>query len=185
MQPRRGARAAESARLEIVCPARDRGFKSHPLRQVGQVRTPFRDKVAGVLPLTKRSGASWIQANVMDGMWLFTPWARGVLADKGEALAHFVRSVLTGLEGLDGAILSSGAAMAQGEFHGESAPLSSALALRRPLPCGRVRETIIVPLRHEPTNQVSDVLRLYDREPEWLEWGLATAGLPRSKRLSQ
>ena len=31
---RRGARAAESARLEIVCPSRDRGFKSHPLRQV-------------------------------------------------------------------------------------------------------------------------------------------------------
>src|SRR5437762_6970225 len=31
----RGARAAESARLEIVCPARDRGFKSHSLRQMG------------------------------------------------------------------------------------------------------------------------------------------------------
>ncbi len=31
---RRSARAAESARLEIVCPARDRGFKSHLLRRV-------------------------------------------------------------------------------------------------------------------------------------------------------
>ncbi len=30
---RRGARAAESARLEIVCGATHRGFKSHPLRQ--------------------------------------------------------------------------------------------------------------------------------------------------------
>ena len=30
----RGARAAESARLEIVCGETHRGFKSHPLRQV-------------------------------------------------------------------------------------------------------------------------------------------------------
>jgi hypothetical protein len=30
----RGARAAESARLEIVCGATHRGFKSHPLRSV-------------------------------------------------------------------------------------------------------------------------------------------------------
>ena len=36
----RGARAAESARLESVCGATHRGFESHPLRQDGQVRTP-------------------------------------------------------------------------------------------------------------------------------------------------
>src|SRR5205814_6513191 len=42
--PRRGARAAESARLEIVCPSRDRGFKSHPLRQVVLFRTSRGEK---------------------------------------------------------------------------------------------------------------------------------------------
>ena len=37
LQPRRSARAAESARLEIVCWATNRGFKSHLLRSRGQV----------------------------------------------------------------------------------------------------------------------------------------------------
>src|SRR3954468_5253083 len=32
--PGRGARAAESARLESVCGATHRGFESHPLRQL-------------------------------------------------------------------------------------------------------------------------------------------------------
>ena len=115
---------------------------------------------------------------LMDGLWLFTSWSTGSLAQKSEALAEFVRNALIDLAGLDGAVISSGPAMAQGLFCGESARLSNgAVAMRRVLPCMRVRETIIVPIEPSASATVTDLVCLYDCEPDWLGWALAAVGL--------
>jgi hypothetical protein len=55
LQSRRSARAAESARLEIVCWATNRGFKSHLLRSPGGLNS--------LMHLTDRS--TWIQGSAV------------------------------------------------------------------------------------------------------------------------
>ena len=87
------------------------------------------------------AGATWICAEVLDGLWQFTPWAGWNLPAKGEAIAAEVRQALDGIAGVHGAVLSCGPAMAQGDFVGESTRLADdGFALRRVFAPVRVRE---------------------------------------------
>ena len=94
------------------------------------------DRLGGILRKKAQqaaaAGATWICAEVLDGLWQFTPWARWNLPAKSEAIAAQVRQALGGIEGIHGAVLSCGPAMAQGEFVGESTRLADGgFALRR------------------------------------------------------
>ncbi len=42
----------------------------------------------------------------------------------------------------------------------------------------RVRETIVVPLDEQAQHETDLWVRLYDREPGWIDWALSMAGLP-------
>jgi hypothetical protein len=125
------------------------------------------------------AGATWIRADVLDGLWQFTQWAGWSLHNKGEAIAREVRQALSPVEGIDGAVLSCGPAMAQGDFAGESTRLSEGgFAVRRTFPPCRVRETVVVLLRGEQESAADLWVALYDGEPDWLDWALKTVGLP-------
>ncbi len=52
----------------------------------------------------------------MDGLWQFSPWARYALPMKLTALTHAVRDELSEVQGLTGAVATSGACLAQGVF---------------------------------------------------------------------
>lgn len=56
----------------------------------------------------------------MDGTWQFTPWARARL-EKVDQIAELLKSALCQVDGITGVVASSGACVAQGQFHGESA----------------------------------------------------------------
>ena len=55
------------------------------------------------------AGGGWLRADIRDGMWMFTPWARAGLGDKFEQIAQHVASALRRVPGIDGAVLSNGA----------------------------------------------------------------------------
>jgi hypothetical protein len=117
-------------------------------------------------------------------MWQFTPWARAGLHAQIDELAHLVRPALRQVGGIDGAVLSSGALLAQGEFHGESAFTEDGCwGLRRVLPAMRVRETMIVPITARGSEQALIWRDLYNAEEDWLDWALHQADLPQRDQI--
>ena len=89
------------------------------------------------------AGGGWLRADIRDGMWQFTPWARAPLREKIDQLAALTTSALQQVPGIDGAVLSNGAGFAQGQFHGESARTSNGCyGIRRLLPAARVLAVI-------------------------------------------
>jgi hypothetical protein len=126
-----------------------------------------------------KAGGGWLRANIWDGMWQFTPWARIGLHAKIEELTRLTISALGQVSGIDGAVLSNGAGFTLGEFHGESARTTGGCyAIRRVLPARRVRETMIIPVTPLGRGQAATWLRMYDTEADWLDWALSSAGLP-------
>lgn len=125
------------------------------------------------------AGGGWLRADIRDGMWMFTPWARAGLGDKIEQIGQLVTSALRRVPGIDGAVLSNGAGFAQSQFHGESARTTpGCYGIRRVLPAARVRETMIIPVTPHGRSQATTWLRMYDAEEHWLDWALAQPGLP-------
>jgi hypothetical protein len=125
-----------------------------------------------------RSGSGWLRVDVLDGMWQFTPWARAGLRAKIDEIASLIKQALDQVPGTDGAVLTSGAVFAQGDFYGESARAAQdCYALRRVLPARRVRETMIVPVTARGRSQAEVWRDLYNAEDSWLDWALGRAGL--------
>ncbi|NOX24474.1 MAG: hypothetical protein GXP36_15475 [Actinobacteria bacterium] len=122
----------------------------------------------------------WLRIDVLDGLWQFTPWASYSLADKVQTVATQLRHDLEGHPTIAGLVLTSGAVLAQGTFLNETHTnqTSTDAGIRRLLPAGRVRETMIVPLRVGATSDVDFWLRMYDTEPRWLNAQLLHLGLP-------
>jgi hypothetical protein len=127
----------------------------------------------------QKAGGGWLRADIMDGTWQFTPWARARLSGKIAELARLVRPLLSQITGTDGAILSSGAGVAQGQFYGESARASgNCYGLRTVLPALRVRETMVVPVSAAGSDQARFWLDLYNSEESWMDWSLQRCRLP-------
>jgi hypothetical protein len=127
----------------------------------------------------RTSGATWLRADFLDGIWWASPWAQADLFDKTSTMAAQLREALADEAGLAGVVVSSSPCRALSVYVSESARVADrAIGLRRLLPLNRVRETIIVPLRPDGGAATEEWLALYDREADWLDWGLAQAGLP-------
>lgn len=131
-----------------------------------------------------RAGGGWLRADIRDGIWQFTPWARASLRAKIEEIAHLTTLALQQVPGIDGAVLSNGAGFAQGEFHGESARTpQGCYGIRRLIPAARVRETMIIPVTQLGRSQAAMWLRMYNTEEHWLDWALRTAELPTREQI--
>jgi hypothetical protein len=131
-----------------------------------------------------RAGGGWLRADLMDGTWQFTPWARAGLRAKLDQIAALLQQTLGQIDGIDGIVVSSGACLAQGQFHGESARTADhCYGFVRPLPAVRVRETMIIPARPQARDQADIWASLYNAEDSWLDWALGQAGLPDCRQI--
>jgi hypothetical protein len=165
------------ARLRVLPP----GSTTHQLRggvEEGKGWPRIEAKIAQKAAQAAAAGGGWLRADVLDGMWQFTPWARAGLRAQIDEIARLIQPVLGPVQGIEGVVLSSGALLAQGEFYGESAPAEDGCyGLRRLLPAARVRETMIVPVTPRGRGQARIWRELYNAEEEWLDWALHLAGL--------
>jgi hypothetical protein len=92
-------------------------------------------------------------------MWQFTPWSNAGLRAKIDEIVPLIRQALDQIPGSDGAVLTGGGVLAQGDFYGESARgVQDYYALRRVLPARRVRETMIVPVTARGCSQRRNIL---------------------------
>jgi hypothetical protein len=127
----------------------------------------------------RASGAEWLRADLLDGIWWASSWSRAELPDKTSTMAGLLREALADDPSLAGVVVSSSPCPALSPYVPESArSRDGSVGLTRVLPLHRVRETIIVPLRADAEQAVESWLAMYDGEPEWLGWGLAQVGLP-------
>jgi hypothetical protein len=67
-----------------------------------------------------RAGGGWLRADLRDGTWQFTPWARARLPEKIDQISNLVKPALGQVDGTAGIVVSSGACGAQGQFRGLS-----------------------------------------------------------------
>jgi hypothetical protein len=171
------------ARLRILPPGQDKYQLTGAIEESqGWPRTA--SKLIGKAEQAARAGGGWLRADIRDGMWQFTPWARASLRAKIEEITRLTTIALRQVPGIDGAVLSNGAGFAQGEFHGESARTDSGCyANRRLIPAARVRETMIIPVTQLGHRQASLWQHMYDTEEHWLDWALSTVGLPTREQI--
>lgn len=166
------------ARLTVLPPGEDDHRLTGPIEE-SQGWPRVEARLIGKAEQAVRAGGGWLRADIRDGTWQFTPWARAGLRPKIEELARLTTLALRQVPGIDGAVLTSGAGFAQGAFRGESARTSQGCyGVRRPLPAARVRETMIIPVTPLGRDQATIWLQMYDAEESWLDWALNSAGLP-------
>jgi hypothetical protein len=171
------------ARLRVLPP----GSTTYQLRggvEEGKGWPRIEAKLAQKAAQAAAAGGGWLRADVLDGMWQFTPWARAGLRAQIDEIARLIQPVLGPVQGIEGVMLSSGALLAQGEFRGESARTEDGCyGLRRLLPAARVRETMIVPVTPRGRGQARIWRELYNAEEQWLDWALHLAGLPQRDQI--
>jgi hypothetical protein len=173
----------QGARLRVLPP----GSTTYQLRggvEEGRGWPRIEAKLAQKAGQASAAGGGWLRADVRDGMWQFTPWARAGLRAQIDEIARLIQPVLGPVQGIEGVVLSSGSLLAQGEFYGESARTDDGCyGLRRVLPAVRVRETMIVPVTPSGRDQARIWRELYNAEEEWLDWALHLAGLPERDQI--
>lgn len=126
----------------------------------------------------RRSRASWIRLDALDGLWLLTPWGQSPLGVKVPIMASAVRSALGDGDHLRGVLISDGAATVALQRGDETVEADGSMGLRRQLDRWRARQAIIVPLRGDSDADVELWISLYESEPDWLDWALDAASLP-------
>ena len=128
------------------------------------------------------SGAEWLRLIPYNHFFLLTRWAQYTMTDKLDTLTQEIRTSL-GDQTPGGIIFSSGASLHGGDVHEETVRTPQGVALRRGLKPLRARETIIIPLRGDSTEEIEAWVSLADAETDWLPWALAEAGLPALDRI--
>jgi hypothetical protein len=130
------------------------------------------------------SGARWLRADVLDGLWQFTPWARWSLDAKVRELTGAVREAVGQTDPLDGVVLSSGLVWAQGEFAAESVRTGEgAIGVRHLVRPIRVRELIIIPTSPDGLDSSLRWAELYESEEGWLDVALNEVGLASAEKV--
>lgn len=125
----------------------------------------------------------WLRVDALDGLWQSTPWASMELEGKLQTLVGPIQHALESDHHVDGIVITSGAARAQGTFVDESVTIENCFAFRRVLEPMRVRETMIVPLRPAGSRAAEMWQTLYDDEASWLDWALQTRNLPSAEEI--
>jgi hypothetical protein len=106
-----------------------------------------------------------LRLDLLDGIWQFTPWSTGTLAEKQAGFDRWLRAELPAVGHVVAVIVSSGARMSLGRVDDETVHADQSWALRRNLPPFRVRETIGIAL-NDDSPALDLFANAYHHEPE-------------------
>ncbi len=126
---------------------------------------------------------TWIRIEDQAGFWLFTRLAHLSLAERLTDLGPWLRAALEPFPHVAGIVLSPGPmwatdAIAETEDAADPPGLAGAVALRRPVAQGRVRETLIVSRSGHLDAGGEALAAWYGQEASWLSWALQELGHP-------
>jgi hypothetical protein len=128
------------------------------------------------------SGAEWLRLIPYNHFFLLTHWAQYPLGTKLDMLATEIRSSL-GEHLPRGIVISSGVSLHGGDVQDETVRTPNGVAVRRGVKPLRIRETHIIPLRHDAADEIEAWVALADAETNWLPWALDNSGLPDLSRI--
>jgi hypothetical protein len=121
--------------------------------------------------------AGWLHATVMTGLWAFTPWGGGRLADKAPTMSAALSEALGGRVP-QGLILTLAASLAPDDFKVETAESPAGVSFRTGVSPLRARESLVLPFTPEGAAQAARWLEVARSEEGWLPWALSQKGLP-------
>ncbi|MGH8934242.1 MAG: hypothetical protein ACRDZO_27305 [Egibacteraceae bacterium] len=124
-----------------------------------------------------------MRVDALDGFFQFTEWATLEWAERVDRVATRLREDLAGAGHLAGVVLSSGLAVALGATdptaQNQTTHSASGCGLRRLVSAHTVRETVVVALRDDATEQQERWAAAYATEPDWLQQDLSDRDLPQ------
>ncbi len=123
------------------------------------------------------TGAGWLHATVLTGLWAFTPWGGGPLADKAPVMSAALSEAL-GNRLPPGLVLTSAASLAPEDFEEEAAERPAGIGFRTGVSPLRARESLILPFTPVGAAQAARWLEVARSEEGWLPWALSEVGLP-------
>ncbi|MBY8863894.1 hypothetical protein K7711_46045 [Nocardia sp. CA2R105] len=145
-------------------------------RRLGRALQGKARQSAGPLPV-------WLRVDALDGFFQFTEFATLDWTERVERVAANLREDLAGSSHLAGVVLSSGPAVAFGatnpKAENQATHSTSGHGLRRLVSAHTVRETVVVALRDDATEQQERWVAAYVTEPDWLPKDLSDHGLPQ------
>ncbi len=125
----------------------------------------------------------WLRVDALDGFFQFTEFATLDWAERVERVAANLREDLAGASHLAGVVLSSGQAVAVGATdstaENQTTRSTGGCGLRRLISAHTVRETVVVALRDDVTDQRERWIAAYDTEPDWLSQDLSNQARPQ------
>lgn len=125
----------------------------------------------------------WLRVDALDGFFQFTEFATLDWTERVDRVAANLREDLAGASHLAGVVLSSGLAVALGATNStaeyQTTRSTTGCGLRRLISAHTVRETVVVALRDDVTDQQERWTAAYAAEPEWLPQDLFGKGFPQ------
>lgn len=125
----------------------------------------------------------WLRVDALDGFFQFTEFATLDWTERVDRVAMSLREDLAGASHLAGVVLSSGPAVVLGATdptaENQTTRSAAGCGLRRLISAHTVRETIVVALRDDVTDQQEWWAAAYAEEPEWLPHDLSGRALPQ------
>jgi hypothetical protein len=133
---------------------------------------------------TAGAGPTWLRIDDQSGLFQITPWATLAPADQVELLATAVEPMVHPFPHVRGVIVSNGSCpdMSPGApgrdvgAPGRPRGVREPALVERPLPGGRRRRTLILPVRGSgivlPAHLEPEPDTWYASEPSWLDWAL-------------
>lgn len=132
------------------------------------------------------AGASclWIRIDHLGWLWYLTPWSRGNLKTKTDALLGALQPNLSAEGGVCGVVISGGPLVLAGEDIPEGTiQTSQSHGLRYRLPTGVARETFVLCGENADQRFAGTMAAWYQAEPGWLDWALSELGHPKLNAL--
>lgn len=125
----------------------------------------------------------WLRVDALDGFFQFTEFATLDWTEHVDRVATNLREDLAGASHLAGVVLSSGPAVVLGATdptaENQTTRSAAGCGLRRLISAHTVRETVVVTLRDDVTDQRERWTAAYAAEPEWLPHDLSGRALPQ------
>lgn len=133
-----------------------------------------------------KSAATWLRIDLMDNQWQLADWWSAPLAVKALRIKAMVRPGLQPSHPFDGAVVTSGLLVGQGQFADQEITLvDGTIGLKRLVAPLRVRESVMIPLTEKGRSELLGWRDMYGAEQQWLPEALAELALPSLEKITR
>lgn len=140
--------------------------------------TRVRSKLLQKAARSQQSGATWVYADVFNGLFDGTAWSQLPQPQRMLALWELLHNDPDLVNALRGVVLSDGAALMRVRPHHASSPVEGTVEVHERLSGLGSRTVTVVALKEGAADELAAWRAIFDHEKPWMEWALEECGLP-------